>query len=213
MRSGSRDIGGHTSPMDSDRLPHATAADDRTGLAARVKAVALALGFDRAGIAALAPSRESAFFADWIARGRHGEMAWLARNVETRVDPRRLFEGACSALVVSLVYDRQAPAVPALSAPGQRNSTEGPASADAQGVGARSEPKASEAHQARGRAGNPLVRPGSAPDRMSDPAAPASSRIAKYAGGADYHDVLLERLRSVGSALEALAGRSVRWRA
>jgi epoxyqueuosine reductase len=128
---------------------------ERAALGERMKSVALALGFDRAGVARLEPSRESAAFADWIARGRHGEMAWLARNVEKRVDPRTLFEGARSALVVALVYD-----------PGK------------------------ESELQAGRA-----------------------RIARYARGADYHDVMLDRLRSVGDALEALAERPVRWRA
>jgi len=125
-------------------------------LAVRAKEIALALGFDRAGVTTLAPSRESRAFADWIARGRHGAMAWLARDVEKRVDPRLLFEGARSALVVSLVYDHD------------------------------------EAPRSSG---------------------PARARIAKYAQGADYHDLLLPRLRSVGDALEALVARPTRWRA
>lgn len=126
-------------------------------LATRAKAIALALGFDRAGVARLEPTRESRAFADWIAHGRHGEMAWLARDVEKRVDPRRLFDGARSALVVSLVYD--------------------------------------------------------APDAESPAPEESTARIAKYARGADYHDILLARLRSVGTALEALVARPLRWRA
>jgi epoxyqueuosine reductase len=38
-------------------------------------------------------------------------------------------------------------------------------------------------------------------------------RIARYAGGDDYHDVLLERLRALETALPAIAGREVRSRA
>jgi epoxyqueuosine reductase len=184
-----------------------SAPDD---LAARAKAIALALGFDRAGIARLEPTAESRAFADWIAQGRHGEMAWLARNVEKRTDPTTLFEGARSALVVAVVYDQEETnEAPAPSAPRHPAPTEEPASADAFGVGARSEPKANEAHRARG--GEPpsrAVRP--------DPFAPApapSARIAKYAQGADYHDILLPRLRAVGTALEALVDRPIRWRA
>ena len=37
------------------------------------------------------------------------------------------------------------------------------------------------------------------------PAAAASGEVARYAGGDDYHDVLLDRLRALGSAVEALA--------
>jgi epoxyqueuosine reductase len=40
----------------------------------------------------------------------------------------------------------------------------------------------------------------------------APRAVARYAGGDDYHGVVIERLRSLGAALEALAGRAVRWR-
>jgi len=49
-----------------------------------------------------------------------------------------------------------------------------------------------------------------------DPAAPrtrgpvAAGRIARYAGGDDYHALILERLEALGDALEARAGVSVR---
>jgi epoxyqueuosine reductase len=182
-------------------------------LAARAKAIALALGFDRAGVARLEPTAESRAFADWIARGRHAEMAWLARNVEKRVDPRNLFEGARSALVVALVYDQaNAPdEAPAPLAPGQPATAEGPASADASGVGARSEPQANEVDKARATPRSGCVRSDSTSGRT--PPGPATARIAKYARGTDYHDILLPRLRAVGTALEALAQRPTRWRA
>jgi epoxyqueuosine reductase len=79
----------------------------------RVKGLALALGFDLAGIAPAQPTPRTAFLRDWIARGYAGDMHWLARRVEERVDPRRLLEGARSVLAVGLVYDpgeRPAPA-------------------------------------------------------------------------------------------------------
>ncbi len=81
------------------------ATDDARGLAERVKHLARALGFDLAGIARLEPTPESHFLRDWLARGLHGEMAWMARRVDERVDPALLMEGARSALVVGLVYD------------------------------------------------------------------------------------------------------------
>jgi epoxyqueuosine reductase len=148
-------------------------------LAARAKSIALALGFDRAGVARLEPTVESRRFAEWIARGRHGEMGWLARDVGKRVDPRLLFEGARSALVVALVYD-DGPKF--LSARPERRARF-----------PRSEPQASGEGGAEG--AHPLAR------------------VARYAGGDDYHDVLLPRLRAVGDALEALVARPMRWRA
>jgi len=136
-------------------VPEVQAAPE--SLADRVRALALALGFDRAGIASLEgalPHAES--LHDWLARGRHGEMAWLARSPEERVDPRRRLPWTRSAVVVALVYD--------------------------------------------------------APGPPAHPAEPPTARIARYAGGADYHDVLLPPLRALGDALEPLAGRAVRSR-
>jgi epoxyqueuosine reductase len=227
---------------------------DPSELAERVKALALALGFDRAGIARLEPTRESEAFRSWLARGHHGEMSWLARKIEERVDPRKVMEGARSALVVGLVYD-QAP-----SSPRQADRLDHPASA--REAGARSEPKASEVNrfaaaqqpnrpEADSRSepkasevnrfaaaqqpnrpeadsrSEPTASPPRQSDRLEHRPAPAKQaraasaasevnsygRIARYAGGDDYHDVMRERLRAVGDALEPLAGRAVRWRA
>jgi len=135
-------------------------------LAERVKALALALGFDRAGIARLGePTPEDESLHAWIARGRHGEMGWLARRVEERIDPRRRFDWARTALVVGLVYDTP-------SAP----------------------------------------RTGAGSDAGSAPVPPAG-RVARMAGGEDYHDVMLRPLRALGDALEPLVGRPVQSRA
>jgi epoxyqueuosine reductase len=173
---------------------------DPHGLAERVKGLALALGFDRAGIAPLGPTPESRFVREWIARGYHGEMHYLARRAAERIDPRRVMVGARSALVVGLVYD--APALPMDSA--------------RQGLAARPAAPALPMDSARqGLAARPAA-PALPPEREGRDADGSSSprgRVARYAGGEDYHDVLLERLRAVGDALSPLAGRAVRWRA
>ncbi len=65
---------------------------------------ALAAGFDRAGIAALEPSRQGAQLRAWLARGEHAAMAWMARRVEVRENPAQLLPGARSALCVALQY-------------------------------------------------------------------------------------------------------------
>ncbi len=51
--------------------------------------------------------------------------------------------------------------------------------------------------------------------REPEPAAPAPgvAQIARYAQGDDYHEAMLGRLRALGDALEAMAGRALRWRA
>jgi epoxyqueuosine reductase len=59
------------------------------------------LGFALAGVAPAAPSRRADRLAAWLAAGRHGEMAYLARHVEVRVDPRRLLPGARAVVCVA----------------------------------------------------------------------------------------------------------------
>ena len=71
----------------------------------QVKALALALGFDLAGLARALPAPTSGFLREWLSRGYAGEMAWLGRRVEARIDPRRVLEQARSVVAVALVYD------------------------------------------------------------------------------------------------------------
>ncbi len=75
-------------------------------LESRLKARALELGFERAGIARLGPSEHAGFFRAWLAAGRHGEMAYLARPdaVARRLDPGAAQPALRSALVVAHDY-------------------------------------------------------------------------------------------------------------
>lgn len=75
------------------------------GTAARIKAQALALGFDKVGIVPAVPlSTDRERLNEWLDRGYHGEMAWLARDPEKRTDPALLVPGARSVIVVALNY-------------------------------------------------------------------------------------------------------------
>jgi len=80
-------------------------------LSERTTALALAVGFDLAGLADAVPRPETEFLRDWLARGFGGEMAYLERRVEERVDPRRVLDGARSIVVVGLIYDPELSAV------------------------------------------------------------------------------------------------------
>jgi len=129
---------------------------DPETLTERVKGLALAVGFDLVGIAPAEPSPQTQRLRPWLAHGYAGEMHYLARRVEERVDPRKVLDGARSIVALGFVYD-----------PGEMA---GDASAEAGG---------------------------------------ARMRIARYVGGDDYHDVLIERVRALEDGLELLAGHPV----
>jgi epoxyqueuosine reductase len=77
--------------------------------AARARALALGSGFDLAGVAAADAPAELAFFAEWIARGHAGEMAYLTTQREKRSDLRAAFPWARSVVSVGLQYDTGVP--------------------------------------------------------------------------------------------------------
>jgi epoxyqueuosine reductase len=62
-------------------------------------------GFNKIGIVrAEELLQEGVHFAEWLARGYHGEMNWLARDPGQRTDPRKIFPAARSVIVVALNY-------------------------------------------------------------------------------------------------------------
>jgi epoxyqueuosine reductase len=70
-----------------------------------IRARARELGFHKVGVVPAAPLlEERARLAEWLARGHHGEMAWMAREVERRTDPSLFLEGARSVVVVAMNY-------------------------------------------------------------------------------------------------------------
>ena len=62
------------------------------------------MGFDLVGITGAEPSAFAAEYRDWIAQGYAGEMEYLARNLERRLDPRELLPDARSIIVVGMNY-------------------------------------------------------------------------------------------------------------
>ncbi|HEX8069911.1 MAG TPA: tRNA epoxyqueuosine(34) reductase QueG [Pyrinomonadaceae bacterium] len=81
------------------------AAAARAELTARVKARALAEGFHKVGVVpAGALDEEGARLEEWLRRGYHGAMQWLARDPAQRADPRRVMPAARSVVVVALNY-------------------------------------------------------------------------------------------------------------
>ena len=71
----------------------------------QIKAKAREIGFQKVGIArAELLSEEVTRLHEWLANGYHGEMAWLAREPEKRLDPRLIFPDAKSIVVCALNY-------------------------------------------------------------------------------------------------------------
>ncbi|MFN2511809.1 MAG: tRNA epoxyqueuosine(34) reductase QueG [Pyrinomonadaceae bacterium] len=77
----------------------------RIGLSRAIKKQALSIGFDKVGIVpAEALPSERGRLHEWLNRGYQGEMRWMARDPETRADPRLLFPEGRSVIVVALNY-------------------------------------------------------------------------------------------------------------
>jgi len=124
-------------------------------LSERIKQEALALGFQAVGISAVvgdANAREGRL-REWVARGYHGLMSWMAREPARRADPRKVLPGCRSVISVGMNYF----------------------------TGHRGDER------------------------------PGNGRIARYAWGDDYHDVLLARLDQLAARIQALVpGESCR---
>jgi epoxyqueuosine reductase len=64
------------------------------------------LGFDDCRFATAAPPTGAGAFQNWLAQKRHGEMAWLERNADKRVDPQKVLPGAKSTICLAASYAR-----------------------------------------------------------------------------------------------------------
>jgi len=73
--------------------------------ASNIKERALFEGFNKVGIAGVQSlDDEGRRLKQWLARGYHGEMSWMARDVEKRIKPFEIFPQARSVVVVALNY-------------------------------------------------------------------------------------------------------------
>jgi len=127
--------------------------DDPISLTRFTKEEALRLGFAFAGVTTPDPPPHLEVYRRWIADGRQGEMAYLARPsaVERREDPRRILPECRSILVLAWPY-------------------------------------------------------------LPPAETKKAARVAAYAQGRDYHDVLVEKLRKLMASLEARTGGSFPFR-
>jgi len=65
---------------------------------------AASIGFDQAAVVTARRSDRADAFYDWLHTGKHGDMQWLARDPERRIDPALVMSGTKSLVVVALSY-------------------------------------------------------------------------------------------------------------
>ena len=75
-------------------------------MAARVRAIAADMGFQRCGIAGIELGEDEAHLRDWLARGLYGTMDWMARHGDLRARPAELLPGTVRVISVGLDYGR-----------------------------------------------------------------------------------------------------------
>lgn len=74
--------------------------------AAAVRELAAECGFELSGVTPALPPRDFGLYAEWLDRGRAGEMGYLAgRRAEVRSDPRQLLPSARSIVCVGKLYN------------------------------------------------------------------------------------------------------------
>ncbi len=82
-----------------------------TDLKTQLIAKALELGFADCRIAPAKPAAHREIFEQWVAEGKYGDMAWMAKNLERRTDPSVVQPGAKSVIVLAMnYYQGRAPA-------------------------------------------------------------------------------------------------------
>jgi len=146
---------------------------------AKIRSRALELGFDKVGIArAERLEAEGGRLFEWLDAGYHGEMAWMDRWKEKRIDPSELLPDARSVIAVALNY----------FTPHEHVLSSAPTLGEVAGRGDNgSEPRRV------GVAGGSEAR---------ERAYRKSGKISRYAWGDDYHDVLKEKLYALAEFIK-----------
>lgn len=86
---------------------------------AAIRRRARELGFDLCGFATADVLESAPRFLAWLAEGYQGEMAYLARSAQRRIDPRSVLPGARTAIALAASYADEKRPNSALDAPAQ----------------------------------------------------------------------------------------------
>ncbi len=169
-------------------------------LTQQIKAEARRLGFSLAGITTPDPPPHYPGFEAWLAAGRHGEMGYLAseRARQRRADPRQILPECRSILVLGMRYPSPDSALlEDRAGQGHPERSEGSLAPEKQILRSAQDDALTEAPACHSERSEESPR----------------GRLASYAWGEDYHDLLPERLQALVAYLEAQAGHPVpnRW--
>ncbi len=75
----------------------------------RIEQRARELGFDACHFTSARPPESAPHLERWLNDGRHGEMAWIARNADKRGNPDLVLPGARSVVTLACAYDAGEP--------------------------------------------------------------------------------------------------------
>ena len=70
----------------------------------RIRQRARELGLDDCRFTTAEPPGHTAEFQTWLSDQRHGEMSYLHRNAEKRIDPQKVLPGACTIVTLAASY-------------------------------------------------------------------------------------------------------------
>lgn len=71
----------------------------------RIRQRALELGFDDCRFASAATPNSAQQFQNWVAEGKFGEMSWMERNADKRIEPQKVLPDARTAICLAVSYD------------------------------------------------------------------------------------------------------------
>jgi epoxyqueuosine reductase len=147
-----------------------------TDLKRDLVAKARGLGFESCRVARAAPPRHGEEFRTWLREGAAAEMDWLSRGEEKRCDPALILPGVRSVIVVALNYWQ-----------GRESKTK--------------ERRFIRQQPDRADGGLENAAPWGSETRDA-----AKGRIARYAWGEDYHELMLGKLEQLSGFLTAFGG-------
>ena len=142
------------------------------------------LGFDDCRVTTANAPDSAARFKQWLAEGRHGEMAWIERNAPKRVDPQQVLPGARSVIVLAVSYHDLNCSIAPTAGDGSPQTAPMPTGQAARQTGAS--------------------------NRQSPMANSQPGLIAHYARYGDYHQIVGERLKRLTEFMNGLDGAGTR---